>query len=130
MLRVLKELMFVIMKTPEELREYAKRKLKRGYPEGELRNELLQEGYTAEQIQKAIYDPPTTPEEKKRAEQRLLDRNPFWYITSILIFLSGYWTYQGTGLPQNTSWGITMMIGGGLGFFVKLGMALYNSRND
>jgi hypothetical protein len=42
------------MKSPEDLKEYVSKQLKRGYPSGELREELLQQGYAAEAIEKAF----------------------------------------------------------------------------
>jgi hypothetical protein len=42
------------MKSPEELKQYVSKQLKRGYPSGELREELLQQGYTVEAVEKAF----------------------------------------------------------------------------
>jgi hypothetical protein len=100
------------MKTPEELGSFVKNKLKRGYPEGELRNELLQEGYTAEQIQKAVYDPPTDPLEIKKAQRKILDNNPFWYLTSIGIIIIGMYRKSSEG--NHTTIYTWLLIGTGI----------------
>ena len=43
------------MKNEEQLVSFVKKKLRSGYPEGELINDLLKDGYAAEEIVKAIY---------------------------------------------------------------------------
>jgi hypothetical protein len=40
--------------TPDELKNYVKKRLKKGYPGGELRYELLQQGYAADAIEQAF----------------------------------------------------------------------------
>src|SRR5690349_11566480 len=40
----------------DELQYFIRRKLRKGYPEGELKNELVAEGYTNEEIEKALYN--------------------------------------------------------------------------
>jgi hypothetical protein len=42
------------LKTEEELQKHVKGKLSRGYPAGELTNDLLNEGYTNDAIEKAM----------------------------------------------------------------------------
>jgi hypothetical protein len=42
------------MKSPEELKQHVSKQLKRGYPSGELKEELLKQGYTTESIEKAF----------------------------------------------------------------------------
>ena len=42
------------MKSPEELKQYVSKQLKRGYPSGELKEELLKQGYTVEIVEKAF----------------------------------------------------------------------------
>jgi hypothetical protein len=100
------------MKTADELKEYIKSKLKRGYPEGELRNDLLNEGYTPEQIQEAIYSSSSNSAEKK------LDSNPFWYISSILIIIIGLYQRSNTG-------GILLMIVGAISLLAKIIIPLF-----
>jgi hypothetical protein len=100
------------MKTPEELKEYIRNKLKRGYPEGELRNDLSSEGYTFEQIQEAIYSPASDPEEKK------LDSNPFWYMGSVVIILLGFYRLS-TNSGSNT-WGMILIIAGIVSLLAKI----------
>jgi hypothetical protein len=116
----LKDITFAsIMKSSEELQSFVKNKLKRGYPEGELRNDLLQEGYTAEQIQKAIYDPPTDPGEIKKAERKKTDDNPLWYLASIGIVITGV-SLKSTKYYADSSWGNTLIIAGLAGLALKI----------
>lgn len=110
------------MKTPEELKEYIKNKLKRGYPEGELRNDLLSEGYTSEQIQEAIYSPASDSEEKK------LDSNPFWYFGSVIIILLGFYRLS-TNSGSNT-WGITIIIAGVVSLLAKIIIPLFENPKE
>lgn len=42
------------MKSPEELKQHVSKQLKRGYPSGELKEELLKQGYTTESVEKAF----------------------------------------------------------------------------
>jgi hypothetical protein len=73
------------MKNQEELRLFVKKKLRRGYPEGELRNDLLGEGYSAEEIQKAIYDPEVIPGNRKREGNNY----PLWFAASVGFVILG-----------------------------------------
>jgi len=43
--------------TPEELTRYIRKKLKKGYPAGELENQLLEKGYAKEAIDEAMNNP-------------------------------------------------------------------------
>lgn len=42
------------MKSTEELKQHVSKQLKRGYPSGELKEELLKQGYTVETVEKAF----------------------------------------------------------------------------
>lgn len=42
---------------PEELEKYVRKKLRRGYPAGELENELLSKGFNKEAIHNAMNNP-------------------------------------------------------------------------
>jgi hypothetical protein len=108
------------MKTQEELHSFVRSKLKRGYPEGELRNELLQEGYTAEEIQKAIYDPPTDPAEIKKAERKKFDSNPLWYLGSIVFIILGLYKRSGDPYTNSHIYGTSLIVAGIIGLLLKL----------
>src|SRR5881394_2559511 len=77
------------MKTREELRQFVKKKLKNGYPEGELINELLQEGYTNEEIQKAIYDAPATGTDPTTRNQATPVHHPLWFVFTSALGIVG-----------------------------------------
>jgi hypothetical protein len=51
--------------TPEELKQYVGKRLKKGYPAGELRDELVQQGYTTETIEQAFNPAPTPGDAEK-----------------------------------------------------------------
>ena len=76
------------MKNKEELRLFIKKKLQSGYPEGEMKNELLQEGYALEQIEKAIYDKPVdekTPGTKTKSS----DKVSMWTLAGVSLVILG-----------------------------------------
>jgi hypothetical protein len=108
------------MKTADELKEYSKSKLKRGYPEGELRNDLLKEGYTYKQIQEAIYTSTAKSDEKK------LDSNPFWYISSILIIILGF--YKSSNNSGSNTWGIVLIVSGIISILAKIVIPLFENN--
>jgi hypothetical protein len=71
-------------KTAIELQDFVKKQLRRGCPEGELINQLLQEGYTMEEVEKAIYSVP----ERSAADKPRLEP-PFWYVFSVTFVILG-----------------------------------------
>ncbi|HEX7902525.1 MAG TPA: hypothetical protein VF487_01510 [Chitinophagaceae bacterium] len=117
------------MKTAEELSDFVKSKLKRGYPEGELRNDLLREGYTAEQVQKAIYNPPKGAKDILRAEQKKLDNNPLWYMISAGFIITGI-AIKSVKYYRENSFSTMLIAMGVIGLFAKIFLALKASAND
>lgn len=99
------------MKDPVLLRKFVQKKLRKGYPQGELINDLLKEGYSEEDIQKAIYTGSSlknmSPEGSSNSSNI-----PLWYLLSVgfailglalvsvkFIWLSEYgWFFLTTGL--------------------------------
>ncbi len=68
------------MRTPEELSAFIKKRLHSGYPDGELRNDLLKEGYTIEEIDRAFFN--ASPFQRKPNTSKRVEY-PAWYIFSI-----------------------------------------------
>jgi len=86
------------MKTQEELRKFVKKKLKNGYPEGELINELLNEGYTKDGIQKAIYEPKADDESAKQSGHQT--KYPIWFVLTSAAGVTGL-LFISAGLFRN-----------------------------
>jgi hypothetical protein len=68
---------------PEEKIVEIKRKLRKGYPQGELINDLSNEGYTAEDIQSALFNL-----EGPKKDQKIKDLS-LWYLASICFIILG-----------------------------------------
>lgn len=99
------------MKDSVLLRDFVQKKLRKGYPQGELVNDLLKEGYSEDDIHKAIYNGSS---QEKEGRQSLSKSNnmPLWYLLSVgfvilglalvsvkFIWLSEYgWFFLITGL--------------------------------
>jgi len=82
------------MKNQEDIRLYVRKKIKRGYPEGELRNDLLQQGYSDEEIQRFIYDPEINVKKKSK---RITD-SPLWYAISVGFLILGLTLFLGPSI--------------------------------
>jgi hypothetical protein len=119
--------MFVFMtpgrKNEEELTDFVRKKLKKGYPEGELRNDLLQQGYTDEEIQKAVYNPPLTEAGKKKEAQRNQDNNPLWYLASVGLLITGI-AIKSVSYYKDSSAGTLLIVVGAVGLAAKIFMAI------
>jgi hypothetical protein len=61
-----------------------KRKLKKGYPQGELINDLTNEGYTSEEILQALYSL-----SEKNTINKKINNTPLWYAVSIGFIILG-----------------------------------------
>ena len=68
---------------PEEKIIEIKRKLRKGYPQGELINDLSNEGYTAEEIQDAMFSLEGPKKDNKTKDL------PLWYMASICFIILG-----------------------------------------
>lgn len=75
------------MKDQELFEKTIRKKLQRGYPEGELVNDLLKEGYSLDDIQKAIYNSSSG----KTAQQGFSKGSniPLWYLLSVGLVILG-----------------------------------------
>jgi hypothetical protein len=104
------------MKSQEELRLFVTKRLKNGYPQGELINDLLGEGYRSEEIQKAIYDPPEDKELKKEAQPPA--NYPFWFVLTITSGITGL-SIVSVSLFRNSMIGYILIAVGIIGLFVK-----------
>jgi len=103
------------MKSPEKLKQYVQKRLKKGYPGGELRAELLQQGYTAEAIEMA-FKPDHSYTGKDASVYRAL-------IVSAIIIIIGISRIGESGpftSPFHRVWGMLMIAGGIIGFIAKL----------
>ena len=96
------------MMTQEELTEHVKRKSRSGYPAGELRLELLQEGYAETDVDSAFI---TASSRKKMYK-------PLWYLMSIAFILIGLTRY----LNGNKLWGMILICWGLVSIIAKLAM--------
>ncbi len=67
---------------PEEKIKEIKKRLRNGYPEGELINDLLKEGYALEDIREAIWP---------ASLSNITENNdfPIWYLLSVGFFILG-----------------------------------------
>jgi hypothetical protein len=116
------------MKDPLELKRFIKKKLQSGYPEGELKNELLSQGYTPEQIEKAIYDPgPLHDKLKKQSPIKI--NNSLWYGIAFGLIIIGialaslrFWGFA--------AYGYGLIILGGLMFFTKIFLTLIKDEDN
>jgi magnesium-transporting ATPase (P-type) len=97
------------MKTQEELRQFVKKKLKNGYPEGELINDLLQEGFTNEEIQKAIYEPIADNGSTKQSRQQT--SYPLWFLLTSAAGIVGLSFISVSLFRNNLLWYILLAIG-------------------
>lgn len=68
----------------DEKKKEIEKKLRKGYPQGELINDLLSEGYTQEEINNALFVLSTPSKEKSKA-----DDFPLWYWASIGFIILG-----------------------------------------
>jgi hypothetical protein len=68
---------------PEEKITEIRKKLRKGYPQGELTNDLANEGYTTEEIQDAFFNL-----EGAKPDHKAKDF-PLWYMTSIFFIIIG-----------------------------------------
>ncbi len=82
---------FLKMKNPEALQEKVKQKLRSGYPAGELTNDLLQAGYSKEEINEAM-----NANVKKEVYRYY---SPFTYLLGIFKILWG--SHMALGINQN-----------------------------
>lgn len=97
------------MKTQEELQVFVKKKLKRGYPEGELINQLLLEGYTNEEIQKAIYKPIADNGPAKQSRQQT--NYPIWFVLTSAAGVVGLSFISVSLFRNNLLWYILLGVG-------------------
>ena len=98
------------MKTKEELQVFVKKKLKRGYPEGELINDLLQEGYSNDEIQKAIYEPAITDNGPAK-QSRQQTSYPTWFVLTSAAGVVGLSFISVSLFRNNLLWYILLGIG-------------------
>ena len=106
------------MKSQEELQLFVKRKLKSGYPEGELLNDLLQEGYTHEEIQKAIYDPPATGIDPVTRHRTPPVHHPLWFVFTSALGIVGL-AFVSVGIFNNRTIGYILLAAGLIGLLIK-----------
>jgi hypothetical protein len=69
---------------PEEKVIEIKKKLRRGYPQGDLINELFSEGYTNDEIQEALFNL-----SEKTKSGSTTPNTPLWYLASIGLIILG-----------------------------------------
>ena len=100
-----------------------KQKLRRGYPQGELINELADEGYSDEEIREALFEL-----EGPKSDSKIKDL-PLWYMASICFIVLGIailtvrwiWIYD---------LGWVFLILGLAGVCVKHVIIDYNKKNE
>ncbi len=102
------------MRTPEELRAFVQKKLRRGYPQGELVNELLQEGYAADEIDKAIY-----LAGKNEEKPGPVGNNPVWFVLTTGLGIVGISLLSVSYFANFRPVGYTLILIGATGIFIK-----------
>ena len=117
------------MKTQEELRQFVKKKLKNGYPEGELINELSEEGHTNEEIQKAIYDPPAMGTDPKTSNQTAPVQHPLWFVFTSALGIVGL-ALVSVSVFINRTIGYTLLAIGLIGLLIRFIMPLINKEEE
>lgn len=121
--------MFVTMsghiKNNDQLADYVRKKLKKGYPDGELRNELLQQGYNKEEIERLIYNPPATEAGKQKENRQRLDNNPLWYFASIGLLITGI-AFKSVSYFRESSLGTILLVAGIGGLIAKVILSIKN----
>jgi len=115
------------MKTQEELLLSAKKKLKNGYPEGELINDLLQEGYSNEQIQKAIYDLPATEADPTTRNRTPPVHHPLWFVFTSALGIVGL-AFVSVSIFINRTIGYMLLAIGLTGLLVRFILPLINKE--
>ena len=73
-------------RSAEELYLYTRKKLRRGYPAGELKNELLDEGYSAEEIDSAFYN---SAAPSGHASKINPGQYPLWFFLAVGLLILG-----------------------------------------
>lgn len=68
-------------KNQDELAAFIKKELRRGYPQGELTNELMNQGYSSDEIQKAFLANTSFVQEEGKF--------PLWYVFSVGFLVLG-----------------------------------------
>jgi hypothetical protein len=100
------------MKSPEDLKEYVSKQLKRGYPSGELREELLKQGYTAEVVEKAFSVDGYSSSDNKFGLRSVL--------LSVGLIVLGIWQMNSHIYSASRMIGIGTLIVGTIGLILKL----------
>ena len=97
----------------EELNAYISKRLKKGYPAGELRNELLEQGYAADIIDQAI--------DQTAAPEAHADRFGWKSVlVSILLIILGISQLNDSTNQSRHMIGIGTLITGIVGLVIKL----------
>ena len=82
------------MKREQNLSQVIKKKLRSGYPEGEMKNELLEKGYSMDQIEKAIYNVPVDKMTRRiRKESAGKDKVSMWTLIGTSLVILGISLY-------------------------------------
>lgn len=102
------------MRTPEDLRAFVQKKIRRGYPQGELVNELLQEGYTPDEIDKAIYLAGKIEEKSGPA-----GNNPVWFVLTTGLGIVGISLLSVSYFAHFRPVGYAFIAIGATGVFIK-----------
>ncbi len=102
-------------KTTEELDLFVRKKLRRGYPAGELKNELLAEGYPPELIESAFYK---TISRLPHVKNDNPGKYPLWFFLSVGLLILGISLKAVKGLWLEP-WAIPLIILGLTGIVLK-----------
>ncbi len=116
------------MKTQEELQLHVKKKLKSGYPEGELINELLQEGYTNETIQKAIYDAPAKSIDPTTGSRTPPVHHPLWFVFTSAFGIVGL-AFVSVSIFSNRTMGYILLAIGLVGLLIRFLIPFNKDQN-
>jgi hypothetical protein len=88
-----------------------KRKLRRGYPQGELINDLLKEGYTDHEIEEAFYKLSNPDKNTKKTTSF-----PLWYVICTGLLITGIAILN---IFHNSALGFLFLIPGIAGIIIR-----------
>jgi len=97
----------------QNLYEYVRRKLRSGHPEGELRNELIKEGHSPEEIESLFY---RISNRNRLTHSSKHEDFPVWYLISFGLLITGIAIL---GVYKNSDLGYFFVIPGVAGILIR-----------
>lgn len=116
------------MHAAEDLVRSIKKKLKSGYPEGEVRNELLEKGHTEEDIKRLISIASGCSDKLARTTSRHNSGASIFYLAGVALLITGI-----TIMSANTwlkKYGLYLLIASVVCFMIGINKAVWFNRNN